>query len=138
MVNPLYKDLMVQFYAKALSVNGETRPTPVLEQILDAGFKSINGEEVKDRRTLAAQLEAFWGLIPDLQWKPVDKIVEGNKCVVRSIATGSPKGDFMGLRLDGGRSFRIDTVDIHTIENDRIVEVHHLEDWATAVRQLRG
>jgi hypothetical protein len=26
---------------------------------------------------------------------------------------------------------------IHTIEGDRILEVHHLEDWATALRQLR-
>ena len=138
MVNPLYKDIMVAFYSKALSVNAETRPTAVLDSILADDFRSISGDDVKDRRTLAAQLEAFWGLIPDLQWRPLDKVVEDDKCVVRSVASGTPKGDFMGLKLDGSRSFRIDTIDIHTIAKERIVEVHHLEDWASALRQLRG
>ena len=138
MVNPLYKGLMERFYKGALSVNAETRPTAVLAKILTDGFKSVNGDEVKDRATLSAQLEGFWTLIPDLKWQPVDKVVEGDRCVVRSVATGTPRGKFMGLMLDGSRSFKIDTIDIHTVENDRIVEVHHLEDWATAIRQLKG
>jgi predicted ester cyclase len=56
--------------------------------------------------------------------------------VVRSIASGSPKGAFMGLQLDGSKSFRIDTIDIHEVEGGQIVRVHHLEDWATAIKQL--
>ena len=44
----------------------------------------------------------------------------------------------MGLEVDGSRSFRIDTIDIHALAGGRIQRVHHLEDWATAMRQLRG
>lgn len=39
-------------------------------------------------------------------------------------------GDFMGLTLDGSKSFKIDTFDIHTVENGQIKEIYHLEDWA--------
>jgi hypothetical protein len=30
------------------------------------------------------------------------------------------------------------TIDIHKIENGKIVELHHAEDWSTAIRQLQG
>ena len=44
----------------------------------------------------------------------------------------------MGLPTDGTRSFKIDTIDIHELANGRVVRVYHLEDWATAMRQLSG
>lgn len=59
--------------------------------------------------------------------------VDWKKVVVRAVATGSPKGNFMGMELDGSRSFKIDTTYIHEIENGQIVRVHHLENWATGV-----
>ncbi|MGH8631889.1 MAG: ester cyclase, partial [Burkholderiales bacterium] len=80
----------------------------------------------------------FWKLIPDLKWEPVDQIVEGNKAVIRSVATGSPAGTFMGIDCDGRKAFRIDATDIHEIVDGRIARVWHLEDWATAMRQLKG
>lgn len=137
-MNPAYQGILAPFYKQALTVNRETTAAAVLERVLADGFRSINGQEVKDKATLIRQLEFFWQLIPDLRWDPKDKVVEGNKAVIRSVASGSPNGDFMGLRLDGSKSFRIDTIDIHTIENGRIVEVYHLEDWTTAMRQLKG
>ena len=42
----------------------------------------------------------------------------------------------MGLQLDGSESFRIDTIDIHEVEGGQVVRVYHLEDWATAIKQL--
>lgn len=53
-------------------------------------------------------------------------------------ASGSPKGSFMGLDLDGSKSFKIDTIDIHEIESGKIVRVHHLDDWATAIQQPKA
>jgi hypothetical protein len=44
----------------------------------------------------------------------------------------------MGLPTDGTTSFQIMTIDIHTIENGKLASVHHLEDWPTAMRQLKG
>jgi predicted ester cyclase len=105
---------------------------------LSADFKSVNGQEVKTKEVLARQIEFFWKLIPDLRWEPQDVIVSGEKVVVRSVATGSPKGDFMGVSLDGVSSFKIDTIDIHVVRGGRIAEVFHLEDWATAMKQLKA
>lgn len=34
----------------------------------------------------------------------------------------------MGLELDGTRSFKINTTDIHEIEGGQIIRLHHLED----------
>jgi len=133
-----YEDLVAPFYQQALTVNRETTSTVVLERVLAEGFRSVNGQEVKDKGTLTRQVESFWKLIPDLRWEPKEGVVEGNRIVVRCVASGSPRGSFLGMQLDGSKSFRIDTIDIHTIENDRIVEVYHLEDWATAIRQLKG
>jgi predicted ester cyclase len=132
------KDVVVSFYEKALTVNQETNSTAVLEKILAPSFQSKNGQESKPKAALIRQVEGFWKLIPDLRWEPQDVVVSGNKVVVRSVASGSPKGAFMGLELDGTRGFKIDTIDIHEVESGQIVAVHHLEDWATAMKQLKG
>ena len=41
-------------------------------------------------------------------------------------------------RLALTRSFRIDTVDIHEVVDGRVARVHHVEDWASALRQVRA
>ena len=130
--------IVAPFYKKALTVNTETTSTAVLEKVLADGFQSINSQETKPKAALIKQVEFFWKLIPNLKWEPQDLVISGNKVVVRSIASGSPKGNFMGLELDGTKSFKIDTTDIHEIENGQITRVHHLEDWATALKQLSG
>ena len=65
-------------------------------------------------------------------------ICEGNKFVVRSKVSGTPNGDFMGLPTDGTKSFEIMSIDFHTIENGQLKSVHHLEDWGTAMKQLKS
>ena len=133
--------IVTPFYTQALTVNTETSSsTAVLERVLADNFQSINSQEVKDKATLIKQVGFFWQLIPDLKWEPQDLIigVDGKKVVVRAVATGSPKGNFMGMELDGSKSFKIDTTDIHEIENGQIVRVHHLEDWTTAIKQLKS
>ena len=132
--------IVAPFYRQALTVNTDTTPAAVLDKILAESFQSINSQEVKDKATLIKQVGFFWQLIPDLVWEPQDLVigVDGKKVVVRSVATGSPKGNFMGLQLDGSKSFKIDTTDIHEVENGQIVRVHHLEDWATGMKQLKG
>lgn len=130
--------IVMSFYKQALTVNAETTSTAVLEKILADNFQSVNGQETKSKAVLLKQVEGFWKLIPDLKWEPQDVVVGGNKVVVRSVASGSPRGNFMGMELDGSKSFRIDTIDIHELEGGRIARVHHLEDWATAIRQLKS
>jgi predicted ester cyclase len=109
---------------------------PFYTQALTVNAQSLNGQETKSKAVLIKQVEFFWKLIPNLKWEPQDFVVSGNKVVVRSIASGSPIGSFMGLQLDGSKSFRIDTIDIHEVEGGQVVRVYHLEDWATAIKQL--
>lgn len=130
--------IVSEFYKQALTVNTATTPAAVLERILADKFQSINSQETKDKATLIKQLSFFWKLIPNLVWEPQDLVISENKVVVRSVASGSPKGNFMGMELDGSKSFKIDTIDIHEIENNQIIRVHHLEDWATAIGQLKA
>lgn len=62
-------------------------------------------------------------------------IVQGGKVVVRSRATGTPKGPLFGV--DGkGKGFDIMSIDIHTLVDGKIVQTHHVEDWSSALRQL--
>jgi predicted ester cyclase len=130
------KAIVLPFYERALTVNTKTTSTAVLEELLADDFSSVDSHERKDKTTLIKQVEHFWKLIPDLKWEPQDFLVEGTKVAVRSVATGSPRGAFMGLELDGSRSFRIDTMDVHELAGHRIVRVHHLEGWAAAIKQL--
>lgn len=128
--------IVAPFYTQALTVNTQTSSTEVLNRILADNFQSLNGQETKSKAVLVKQVEFFWKLIPNLKWEPQDFVVSGNKVVVRSVASGSPIGSFMGLQLDGSKSFRIDTIDIHEVEGGQVVRVYHLEDWATAIKQL--
>ncbi len=132
------KEALMAFYEKALTVNTETRPEAVLADILADNFVSKGSVESKNKEQLTGQLGFFWKLIPDLKWEPQEILNEGNKYIVRSLASGTPNGDFMGLPTDGTKSFKIMTIDIHTIIDGKVVEVHHLEDWGTAMKQLKS
>jgi len=55
-----------------------------------------------------------------LKWEPQEIVNDGDVYVVRSIATGTPNGDFMGVPTDGTK-----------------VSTHHIEDWGTAMKQLK-
>lgn len=131
------REALHAFYEKALTVNTQTTPDVVLNNILAENFLSKGSVENKSKEQLIGQLGFFWKLIPDLKWVPQEIIEEGNKFTVRSLATGTPNGDFMGLPTDGTKSFSIMTIDIHTIVDGKDVEVYHLEDWGTAMKQLQ-
>lgn len=131
-------EALTTFYSKCLTVNPETNVTETLNKILADTFISSGSVETKTKEQLIGQIGFFWKLIPDLKWEPQEMLEEGNKIVVRSIATGTPKGDFMGVPTDGSKTFKIMTIDVHTIENGQLKSVFHLEDWPTAMKQLKS
>ncbi len=92
----------------------------------------------KTRDELIGQVSGFFAkLMPDLNWHVQEIIQTGNQYVVRSRATGTPNGPLFGV--DGmGKSFDILTIDIHTVEDGKIVSTYHVEDWAGALQQLSG
>jgi predicted ester cyclase len=62
---------------------------------------------------------------------------DGDFVVVRSRATGTPKGPLFGVNGEG-RSFDIMTIDIHEMKDGKIARSYHIEDWAGALQQLKG
>jgi len=108
------------------------------EQALSPDWKSYSSEtEFKGRDGFVAQVGGFGKLIPDLKWDIKDVLVDGNRIIVRSEASGTPVGPFFGV-APTGKSFRIMTIDIHTIRDGKAITAHHVEDWAGALRQLQA
>jgi len=132
------KKIVATFYNGCLTVNEKTNTNEVLEKLLADDFQSINAKETKGKAQLIGQVAGFWKLMPDMKWEIKDMVQEGNQVVVRSEFSASPKGNFMGMELDGSKTFKTMAMDMHTIENGRIKTVYHLEDWTTAIQQLKS
>jgi steroid delta-isomerase-like uncharacterized protein len=132
------KEIVKPFYTKCLTVNADANLAEIMGGLLADNFQSISSDDVKSKAQLTGQLQYFWKLIPDLKWEIQEMFQDGNTVIVRSMASGSPNGDFFGLPLTGKKSFKIMTIDFHTVENEKVVKVYHIEDWATALKQLKG
>lgn len=84
----------------------------------------------------AETLSAFGQIVPDLTWEAEEILQDGNRYIVRGRATGTPAAPFLGIDPPTGKSFDIMSIDIHTVEDGRILRSYHVEEWATAIRQL--
>lgn len=126
------------FYNECLTVGGTANLTERLNQLLADDFESRNAAGTKSKEALIGQINGFWKLMPDMRWEIQDIVQEGNRVVVRSLFSASPKGSFMGLELDGSKSFKTMAMDMHTIEDGQIRTVYHVEEWSTAIAQLKG
>lgn len=107
--------------------------------IVTADWESIGDYSGKTKSAdgLVGQMGGFAKLVPDLTWNVEEMIQAGDRIIVRGRATGTPKGPMFGV--DGkGKSFTLMSIDIHTIENGKVSKTYHVEDWAGALRQLKG
>ena len=129
-------EAVTAFYDKALTVNTEITPAEVLSSVLAPEFVSRGSVTTETREELIGRFGFFGQVIPDLKTEIQEVLNDGDRYVVRSRATGTPSGGFMGVDTDGTKSFEIMTIDIHKVVDGQIVEVHHLEDWPTAITQL--
>lgn len=105
--------------------------------ILDEGWKAYYTNTAY--RTIADTREYIQGLfelVPDIQVKILDLIIDGETIAVRSELSGTPKADF--LVPYSGKKFSIMTIDINKTKDGKIMELYHAEDWGTAIKQLSG
>lgn len=126
------------FYNDYLSAGPKDRQA-IARAIFAPEWRSIGdySDKAKTAEELTRQIAGFHALIPNLKWTMEEVIQSGSKFVVRGRASGTPKGPFMGV--DGqGRSFTIMSIDIHETAGGKILRSYHVEDWATALRQLAG
>ena len=129
----------VQVFYDLLSNPGSQDVAESFKDVTSDSWVSIgdySGAE-KSRDAFLGQVGGFAKLIPDLNWDVQAMHQDGNVITVRSRATGTPVAPLFGV--DGeGRSFDIMTIDIHELEDGRIVRTYHIEDWAGALQQLSG
>lgn len=105
-------------------------------QATTADWVSCSGQDdCKPLEKVVPMIAGFGKAIPDLKWEIKELLTSGNRVIVRGEASGTPAGAFMGVP-HGGKSFRIMSIDIHTVENGKLTLAYHVEDWMSAVRQL--
>ena len=93
-------------------------------------------EEWLSRDALGEVFKQIGGVVPDLAWTVIDIMVSGDRVIVRGRATGTPTGEFWGMRPTG-KSFNTMALDIFTVRGDRIALGYHVENWAGALQQMQ-
>lgn len=81
--------------------------------------------------------EGTAAFMPDLELTIEGMHQAGNFVTVRSRAKATPAGEFMGIDPQG-RPFDIMTIDVHEVKDGKLVNLWHVEDWATAMGQMSG
>jgi predicted ester cyclase len=123
------------FY-KALNAEFANESADLIRQATAPEFVSCRGNDICNTRDeVIAGIAARLKSVPDLTWQIKDVLVSGNQVTVRGEATGTPAGEFMGAPHTG-KSFKVMSIDVHTIEGGKMVRSYHIEDWIGAVRQL--
>jgi predicted ester cyclase len=143
LLSPAHADMSLEaarasvapFY-KALSAEFAGDSADLIRQATAPDWVSCRSNDIcVGRDEVIAGLGARLKSVPDLKWQIKDIVVSGNQVVVRGEATGTPAGEFFGAPHTG-KSFKIMSIDVHTLEDGKMVRSYHIEDWMGAVRQL--
>src|SRR5437773_9063439 len=112
----------------------------IQEQVLTADYESCAGYlpgECWGRETSIKVVGGFAKSIPDMKFEIKEVLVAGDRVIVRGEVTGTPAGDLFGVPHTG-KSFRIMAIDIQTVRDGKIARTYHLENWLSALGQLRA
>jgi ketosteroid isomerase-like protein len=112
----------------------------VHEQNLAPDYQSCSGVlpgECWGRDTSLKVVGNFAKSIPDMKFDIKEVLVAGNRVIVRGEVSGTPSGDLFGVPHTG-KSFRVMAIDIQTIRDGKIAQTYHMENWLSALGQLRA
>jgi len=126
---------LTPFY-RALNATYVNEAPELIKQSTAPDWVTCRGNDLcNTREEVIAGIGPRLKAIPDLKWEIKEVLVSGNRAIVRGEATGTPAGNLMGTATNG-KSFKLMSIDIHTIEGGKIVRTYHVEDWQGAFRQL--
>jgi predicted ester cyclase len=129
------KAIIAPFY-DVLNKPATKNVAETIKKCVHPDWRSYAGENLsKGRDEFIAQVIGFGKLIPDLTWDIKEVLVDGDRVIVRSEASGTPSGNFFSVPHSGKR-FKVMTIDIHTVKEGKLATAYHVEDWASAMRQL--
>lgn len=78
---------------------------------------------------LKDHMKALYTAFPDARWTNAEFYQDGDYVTIRSVFTGTHKGDLMGLRPTN-KQVNVDTVDLLRFQNGKVVE--HWGGWEAA------
>jgi ketosteroid isomerase-like protein len=110
------------------------------EQVLTADYESCWGYlpgECWGRDASIKVVGGFATSIPDMKFDIKEVLVAGDRVIVRGEVSGTPAGELFGVPHTG-KSFRIMAIDIQTVRDGKIARTYHLENWLSALGQLRA
>jgi predicted ester cyclase len=129
------RDSVAPFY-KALNAEFANESAELIKQSTAPQWVSCRGNDIcNSRDEVIAGIGQRLKSVPDLKWEIKEILVSGNQVTVRGEATGTPAGEFMGAPHTG-KSFKVMSIDVHTLEAGKMVRSYHIEDWLGAVRQI--
>ena len=112
----------------------------IQEAILTDDYESCAGYlpgECWGRDVSIKVVSNFATTIPDMTFAIKEVLVAGDRVIVRGEVAGTPSGDLFGVP-HSGKSFRIMAVDIQTVRDGKIAKTYHMENWLSAIGQLRA
>ena len=112
----------------------------IQEALLTEDYESCAGYlpgERWGRETSIKVVSNFANTIPDMKFEIKEVLVAGDRVVVRGEVSGTPAAELFGVP-HSGRSFRIMAVDIQTIRDGKLAKTFHMENWLSAIGQLRA
>jgi len=110
------------------------------QQVTTSDYESCSGYlpgECWGQDTSIKVVANFANSIPDMKFEIKEVLVAGDRVIVRGEVSGTPAGVLFGVP-HSGKSFRIMTVDIQTIKDGKISKTFHMENWLSALGQLRA
>ena len=126
---------LVPFYKALNAVNAKEAPE-LIKQSTTPEWVTCRGNDLCNTRDeVVAGVGQRLKTIPDRKWEIKEVLVAGNRVIVRGEATGTPAGELMGA-LTNGKSFKLMSLDVHTLEGGKVTRTYHVEDWQGAFRQI--
>jgi predicted ester cyclase len=133
------RDIIAPWYSQFnVATRGDVRA--IQEQVLTADYESCSGYlpgECWGRDTSIKVVGNFVNSIPDMTFVIKELLVAGDRVIVRGEVVGTPAGELFGVPHTG-KSFRMMAIDIQTIREGRIAKTFHVENWLSALQQLRA
>ena len=126
---------LVPFYQALNAVNAKDAPELIKQSTAPAWVTCRGNDLCNTRDEVMAGVGQRLRAIPDLKWEIKEVLVSGNHVIVRGEATGTPAGELIGTPTNG-KSFKLMSLDIHTLEGGKIARTYHVEDWQGAFRQV--
>ena len=127
-VAPLYE---------ALNQPAQKDVPALLAKAANPDYRSFHTNvEFLTRDQLAEVFKSMGSAVPDLHWEIMDLQVIGDQIIVRGHATGTPAQEFWGAKPTG-KSFNTMAIDIFKVQSGKLASAFHVENWMTALQQMR-